>query len=182
MPSLGAPLTPLVTPRLALTPFQASESAALFEIRGDRTAMAYWDWPGDRSLAETQDCAMAMIGEIERGEACHWTIRRRTDRDFIGVCDLSAGVEPTRAEIGFMLPRRHWRQGYAAEAVAALVEQAALAGLTGLDARIHSANEASARLFERQRFSLSAGPADHEIRPGVFVPCSWYERVLPSVV
>lgn len=178
MPGIFPLPTSLVTARLALTPFQMSESAALFEIRGDPAAMAYWDWPGDRTLAETHRHAMTMIGEIERGEVCYWAIRHRIDRHFIGLCDLTAGADRSRAEIGFMLARRHWRRGYAAEAVAAVIAHAARAGLTGLDARTHSANEASLRLLTRLGFALCGGPADLEIRPGVFVLCNWYQRAL----
>lgn len=55
-----------------------------------------------------------------------WVGFRRDDDDFLGWWDLSPDApvpeQPTRAEAGWRLARRHWRQGYATEGAAALLQ------------------------------------------------------------
>lgn len=57
-------------------------------------------------------------------------------------------------EIGYWLGQPHWRQGYAPEAVEALVAASAAAGLTTLRARVLAGNPASVRVLEKTGFAI----------------------------
>ncbi len=57
-------------------------------------------------------------------------------------------------EIGYWLGQPYWGQGYAPEAVDALVAAAAAAGLTTLRARVLAGNPASVRVLEKTGFAI----------------------------
>lgn len=72
---------------------------------------------------------------------------------FMGVIGLY--FFPDRpAEIGYWLGRPQWRQGYAAEAVDALVTASAAAGLATIRARVLAGNPASVRVLEKSGFAI----------------------------
>jgi len=83
-----------------------------------------------RSPLEVQDfwgpiCADTDANAVGLG---WWIGRRRSDGDFLGWWDLSpnrpVAKNPFRAEAGWRLARRHWRQGYATEGAAKVLDHA----------------------------------------------------------
>jgi RimJ/RimL family protein N-acetyltransferase len=165
-------MIPLETPRLFLLPLAIADADALWSIRSDPDAMAYWDWPRDRTRAETEAAVRSLLEAIDAGTTQIWAARRKSDRSFVGVFDLD-DIEKRSAELGFMLVRRMWRQGYGFEAAEALVEHAWSMGLSELHARTHEGNLRSQRLLARLGFATSHR-ADMEIRPGVMKPCVYH--------
>jgi RimJ/RimL family protein N-acetyltransferase len=79
----------------------------------------------------------------------------RESRSVIGSCLLFHFDAPSRrAEIGYLLGRRHWGAGYMFEAMNALVDFAfAQLNLRRLEAEIDPRNTASAKLLERLGFA-----------------------------
>jgi len=137
--------------------------------------MAYWDWPFDASLEETAAAAEFMLRDVEDGEAIYWTARRKSDRRFVGVFDLS-DLSSLLPDLGFMIARQFEGQGYAFEATQQVMMEAWKRGVLKLKARIHAGNLRSRRLLERLGFTLAVVPnADVEIRPGVTLVCTFFE-------
>ena len=61
------------------------------------------------------------MADIAAGKALYWGIRRLDDGAFLGACDLSdIDRWHKRAEVGFMLGRGAWGQGYGLEAMRAV--------------------------------------------------------------
>ena len=84
--------------------------------------MAFWDVPE----SDDPDLIAAIVaGQVERdgrGAAVYWAMRTLAGEQFIGVCDLSEiDRRHKRAEVGFMLGRDAWGQGYALEAMQAVM-------------------------------------------------------------
>ena len=83
-----------------------------------------------------------------------WIGRRCSDGEFLGWWDLSPGkpvpAHPSRAEAGWRLARRHWRQGYAIEgAVAVLDHGFATVGLDTVWAETMAVNLASRQVMTK---------------------------------
>ena len=144
----------LETERMRLSPLRAEDAAPLFAMMSDAAVMAHWDVAeiDDPDLVEA--IVLSQIEDMAAGRALYWTMRGLADDMFLGVCDLSEiDARHKRAEVGFMLGRGAWGQGYALEAMQAVLAQAAALGLRRLAARTHLGNRRSDALLEKLGFS-----------------------------
>ena len=78
-------------------------------------------------------------------------LRRKSDHDPIGAVGFG-GTGPI-AELGYAIGRPYWGNGYATEAVLAMVEVARDFQLSGLQAYSFVENPASARVLEKAGFA-----------------------------
>ena len=147
-------LPTLLTERLVLRWLTPADVPALHEVFSDAEVTRYWSSPplADRAAA---DALLAEIHELfARRALFQWGIARRSDDSVVGTCTL-AGLTPVhrRAELGFALGRRHWGNGYVAEALPALVEFGfETLRLHRLEADVDPRNHASIRALERLGF------------------------------
>lgn len=147
-----AKLPVIETARLVLRPLVEADAGDLFAIRGDPEAMRFWDWPADQEPTET----LARVQDFLAKPDAHYWSARRAGGTFIGLFDLS-DCQDTTADLGFMIARRFWGQGFATEGARALVDEARRRHLVHLTARIHANNVASRRLLLRLGFAKT-GP------------------------
>lgn len=144
----------LETERLRLTPLVEADAAELFPLMSDAAVMAHWDVAeiDDPDLVEA--IVRGQVEDMAAGKAIHWSMRALADGAFLGVCDLSE-IDPRhkRAEVGFMLGRSAWGQGYAYEAMQAVLAEAAAMGFRRLAARTHLGNRRSDALLEKLGFA-----------------------------
>jgi len=144
----------LETARLLLRPLGAEDAPALLAIFGDPEVMRYWSTPPWTS----PDDALAMVRRAREsateGTALRLGVVRRVDGALVGTCTLFDLVASSRrAELGYALARSAWGQGYAREAVGALLDHGFGAmGLHRVEADVDPRNAASARLLERLGF------------------------------
>jgi ribosomal-protein-alanine N-acetyltransferase len=156
----------LNTERLTLAPLVAQDAALLYPLMSDPETMAHWDI-SPITDPELVDLIVARQAEQAiRQEAAYWTIRTQGG-GFLGVCDLSDQDRwHRRAEIGFMLDKAAWGQGYGLEAMKAVLEYAATHGFKRLTARTHVGNTASERLLEKLGFEAEGYLRGHVERDG----------------
>jgi len=116
--------------------------------------MRYWSNPPFTRRAQ----AARMLERMREGEKDHtwstWIVTHLDDARPLGVCSLHH-FEPRcrRAELGYILGREHWGQGYMAEAVTAVIEHAfGPLGLRRLEADTDPRNAASIRMLTRLGF------------------------------
>src|SRR5579885_3699421 len=167
----------LRTERLILRPLAREDAGAMYDALCDAQVMAYWDWPGAQSLEDAEGFVGAHCDEVARGSAHFRSICR--DGAVIGTCDLrEVDDHRKRAEVGFMLIRRHWRQGYAREAMGAVIPYAfEVLGLARLSARIHAGNAGSARLLTGLGFRREGRLSGFVLRAGKRRDCEMYGMV-----
>ncbi len=169
----------LETERLRLTPLAEADAAQIFPLMRDAEVMAFWDMP------ETDDPDLIdaiVAGQVEAmaaGAACFWAMRTLADEQFVGVCDLSEiDRRHHRAEVGFMLGRDAWGQGYALEAMQAVLAYAASSGLRRLLARTHLGNRRSDSLLEKLGFQEEGLLRGHVLRDGDRRDCRLFGLLL----
>ena len=115
--------------------------------------MRYSELDAARRREQTRERLAEIIAEVERGEALQWALERRADRRVIGSITVMLEADQPRAEIGYILGREHWGQGYAGEAQRRVIDFAFdEVGLHRLEADTHPDNAASARSLERLGF------------------------------
>jgi [ribosomal protein S5]-alanine N-acetyltransferase len=113
---------PLHTKRLLLRPLAATDAAALLAIFSDGEVMRYWSTPPWTSMEQAQAFIERDHKGLETGQHLRLGIVKQVDGALIGQCTLF-GIIPScrRAELGYSLARSTWGNGYANEALKALV-------------------------------------------------------------
>jgi [ribosomal protein S5]-alanine N-acetyltransferase len=144
----------LKTERLTLRPLTPDDAVAIHRMMSNAEVMAFWDSARIEDAAITAEIVERQIGDMNRGEARYWAMERAGDGAFIGSCDLSEiDSRHARAEVGFMIGRGFWGEGYTFEAMHAVIGYAAQGlRLRRLQARAHLGNLRSMRLLERLGF------------------------------
>ena len=169
----------LETERLRLEPLLASDADHLFPIMGDPEVMAYWDVPevDDPDLVAT--IVQSQVEAMASGNAFYWAMRTLADGAFLGSCDLSEIDRwNRRAEVGFMLGREAWGQGYALEAMTTVVAFAATSGLRKLTARTHLGNRRSEALLQKLGFKEEGLLRGHILKDGERRDCRVFGLLL----
>ena len=106
-------------------------------------------------------------------------MRTLAGRQFLGTCDLSdIDRSHRRAEVGFILEREAWGQGYALEAMRTVIAFAAGAGLRKLTARTHLGNRRSDLLLERLGFEEEGLLRGHILKDGERRDCRVFGLLL----
>ena len=118
-------MTPfLTTERLSFRELNAGDLDFLAEMLCDPQVMRYYPYVFDR--AGVQDWLNRVQERQARDGLSFWCIANKTTDEPIGQVGILLqevdGV--TETEIGYMLLRRHWHQGYAHEATVALRDYA----------------------------------------------------------
>ena len=169
----------LETARLRLTPLVAEDARNIFPLMRDAEVMAFWDMPEGDDPDLIDSIVEGQVEEMAAGRAIYWAMRALADGQFIGTCDLSEiDRRHHRAEVGFMLGRDAWGQGYALEAMQAVLAHAAATGLRRLLARTHLGNRRSDSLLEKLGFEEEGLLRGHVLRDGERRDCRLFGLLL----
>ncbi|HVF11058.1 MAG TPA: GNAT family N-acetyltransferase [Abditibacteriaceae bacterium] len=141
----------LETARLRLRPIRRDDAGAMFEYASDPLVTQYLQWRTHESLEDTHDYITALLDRQEHPDLAPWGIEHRQDGRLIGSCDFhNWNLEHARAELGYVLAREYWRQGYMTEAVRAVVACGFdTMSLNRIEALCRLPNVASARVLEK---------------------------------
>lgn len=143
----------LRTARLRLRAMADEDLPAFVAYRRDPEVARYQSWDDTFSSEDAQALFAGKRG-IAIGTPGAWTqvaIEEAASGTLLGDCALHVKADdPRQAEIGFTLARGHQGKGYAAEAVAAVLEYAfGTLGLHRVTAVTDARNAAAARLLQR---------------------------------
>lgn len=169
--------TELLTPRLRLRPWQATDHEPFAQLNADPEVMRYF--PGTQSREQSGHSIALWSAELATRGWSNWAVERRADGAFLGFTGLSV---PRRAlpfmpcvELGYRLARAHWGQGYATEAGRAALafgfEQLGLDEVVSFTARLNLPSQAVMRRLglvdAHEDFEHPALPEGHPLRPHV---------------
>ena len=169
----------LETQRMRLTPVVAEDTQYIFPLMADAEVMAFWDVGEVDDPDVIGNIVAGEVDEMAAGQAIYWAMRALSDGQFLGTCDLSEiDRRHHRAEVGFMLGRDAWGQGYALEAMQAVLAYAATTGLRRLLARTHLGNRRSDSLLEKLGFEEEGMLRGHVLRDGERRDCRLFGLLL----
>ena len=140
----------LETERLLLRRFTPEDLDALARIAADPEVMRYIGSGRPMSRAETETALLSIIEGCERRGYGRWALIHKPGGELIGYCGLTLLDETVGVELAYLLDRAYWRNGLAAEAVAACLRHGfERLRLEKISAITHSGNAASIRLLEK---------------------------------
>jgi len=141
----------LETTRLVLTRPRADDAAAVFRYASDPEVTRFVGWPRHRSIADTRAFLALSDQDWTLWPAGPYLITSRADGRVMGGTGL--GFEaPDAATTGYILAREAWGQGYATEALQAMVGLALELRVARLSAFCHPQHRASWHVLEKCRF------------------------------
>ena len=138
----------LETSRLHLAEVIPSDARAMYSYASNPEITRYMGWATHRSVGESELTIRWFMGEARAQRACCVGIWRRDDGLFLGSTGWGFDQGPELAVTGWILRGDAHRQGYASEAVGAMMAQAfrLWPKLMVFEATIHPDNTASSRL------------------------------------
>jgi [ribosomal protein S5]-alanine N-acetyltransferase len=170
------------TPRLVLSAPSAADAELIFErYARDAAVTKYLGWPTHRTVADTRAFLAFSAVQWAREGTGPYLIWARGDGRLLGSTGL--GLEPGgQAITGYVLAHDAWGQGFATEALGAMVEVAADIGIRRLYALCHPQHRASWHVLEKCGFERDAGwnrPMEFpNLAPGIAQSVLCYRRGL----
>ena len=142
-------ITQINAPRLQLRPVAAADLPALMHINGDDEVTKFLPYASWTKLEDAQAWLQRMDTLAQSGESRQLVIVRNEDAAVVGTVLLFRYEEGSaRLEIGYVLGRAHWRQGYAREALVAVLAHAfGDMSIRRIEAQVNTANTASNALL-----------------------------------
>jgi ribosomal-protein-alanine N-acetyltransferase len=169
-------LSEMETARLRLRPIRHEDAEAIFEYASDPLVTQYLPWRPHQSL---QDTYAFLATRQEWPDVLPWGIEHKSDGKLIGSCGFHHwSLEHARAEIGYVLSRRYWGQGYMTEAVRAVVAYGFETMLLNrIEALCRPPNVASARVLEKSGMKFEG-----VLRQYMFANGSYHDYKIYSVL
>ena len=170
---MTAPDVPIHTSRLILRPFTRGDVDAVFAYR-QREDVARYLFDGEmsrESCAEAVQLRVRQLDLVEEGDRLVLAVERREGGEMIGEISLIWRSAPAQqGEIGYILNPNFHGQGYASEAVGALITLGFRRfALHRIFARCDPRNTASYRLMERLGMRREAHFRGHALVKGAWV-------------
>lgn len=157
----------LETQRLTLSPLAPADAPLVHPIMADPEVMAHWDVAEIDDPDVVDQVLSSQMAAMDEDRAFYWAMRLTGDQTFLGLCDLSdIDWRHHRAEVGFILGKDSWGQGYAYEAMQAVMNFAVTQGIQRLWARTHVGNESSEKLLLKLGFEEEGYLRGHVDRGG----------------
>jgi len=144
----------LQTARLRLRPLSVNDSDAFFDIFSDSETMQYWSGEPISEITEAEKLIQDDLNWSMEGKCIAWGVVLPDSNRLIGKFILFQFSEQNRrAEVGYILDRRHWGQGYMSEVMACVLDYAfETLNLHRLEADTDPKNAASLALLEKFGF------------------------------
>ena len=158
------------TARLLLRrPKQSDAQAVFHRYASDRDVTRYLSWPTHRSVADTLAFIALSDEEWRRWPAGPYLVLTRENgrsEELVGSTGLFY-KSATRAITGYVFARDAWGQGYATEALEAMVEVARQTAVERLEAICHSEHTPSAHVLEKCGFVREEVRREHFVFPNL---------------
>jgi ribosomal-protein-alanine N-acetyltransferase len=108
------------TERLRLRKAKLADAEAIFrQYAQDPEVTRYVSWRAHRNIDETREYVQMCLLAWDVGKAFHWVIESAEDKQVIGM--IIARVDSAKWELGYVLARVQWGQGYMTEALKGII-------------------------------------------------------------
>ena len=155
------------TDRLRLRRIQATDAAAIFSVYAqDSDVTRFLVWMPHLSVSATHEFVARCLTAWESGRAFPYVLIDRASGALLGM--LEVRPDGRRAEIGYVLARRHWGKGLMPEALRCVVNLAfSTLPFSKVEATCDVENRASARALEKSGFLKVGRLARHIVHPNL---------------
>lgn len=146
------------TKRLILRRFTVSDVDGMYDgWASDEKVTKYVSWKAHRDKNETQAIIISWIHEYERN-SYNWAVELKENQELIGnISAISVKRRHNNCEIGYCYGSKYWNQGYATEALKAVIDYMLdKCEMHVVEAKHHSTNPASGRVMEKAGMTKEA--------------------------
>ena len=152
------PFPVLETVRLTLRKISMKDAGEIFAIRRDENTMKYICRPLIQSVSEAQKLIGEIQDNIRNSTSIIWGISLKNDPRLIGTIGFRRiDKNNLRAEIGYVLSADSWGNGYASEAITAVIKYGFSGmGLHSIEGRVNPDNNDSSKVLLKQKFVKEA--------------------------
>ncbi len=166
----------ITTERLLLTPPMMYDAPSIFELRSDPEVAVYLNRKLQTNIEEAEAFITKLAAGIDEARWFYWIIRDKVSNNFLGtICLWSFSEDRLSAEVGYELLPRFQGKGYAAEALAAILEYGFTSlGLARIDGIVEAGNERSKILLDRFGFKVSKEFEEESNLGGSAIKCLVY--------
>lgn len=167
---------PLVTERLVLRPFRASDAGRVTLLAGAReVALNTLNIPHPYERRHAEAWIAAHHDQMQRGEAVTYAITLREEGLLVGAIGLILDPANDMAELGYWVGKDYWGRGYAAEAGRALLAWGFHAlGLNRIHASHFPRNPASGAVLRKIGMRHEGRLREHVKKWGEFLDLERY--------
>jgi RimJ/RimL family protein N-acetyltransferase len=147
--------TPIRTKRLLIRPFEEGDIEEYLQRRNDPEVARYQDWelPYPMERAERVVKHVMGLGGPQDGEWWMAVVCDPENGEVFGDVGAELSWQGRTAEVGYTFAKEHWGNGYAVEALEALIRHLfEQIGVTRVFGMLHPGNPASAMVLERTGF------------------------------
>ncbi|MCC3467636.1 MAG: GNAT family N-acetyltransferase [Microcoleus sp. PH2017_06_SFM_O_A] len=100
------------TERLLLRKITLNDASDMFEYASNPEVSEYTMWSTHTSIEDTKYFLKSLTKMYKRKELVDWGIVHKAEKKFIGTCGyVEWSMTHSRAEIGYALSARYWREG-----------------------------------------------------------------------
>ena len=159
----------VVSPRITLREVHARDLPDLMEVNGDPEVTQFLPYVTWQSLADPSAWLERMQNLMATGSAKQLVIVRNADKKVIGTALLFKYEEGSnRLELGYALGRAYWQQGYATEALRALLANVFITmHVRRVEAEVNPNNIASNALLRSLGFTQEGYLRERWVAKGV---------------
>lgn len=160
---------------LHLRPSNDTDAESMFSMLSDPESMKYWS---DEPIADIEAAIEVLSKDLEsdaQGNSMCWAVTLKGHDTMIGKCILfQFNHQNRRAEIGYLLNRKYWRQGLMHQALEAIIDFSFnTLDLHRIEADVDKQNTASLGLLEKLGFKREG-----MFRDRWFVYNEWQDSVM----
>ena len=166
----------LETPRLVLRALSHGDVDDVFAYASDSEVTRYTIFERHLSSKTTTEWLRSVIDTYGVGHPGPWGMELRSSRHLIGACGFrNWETQHGRAEMGYTVTRAYWNQGYATEAVRALIAFGfEYMNLNRSEARTVPANIGSTRVMEKAGMKFEGVLRQSEFFKGAYQDLAIY--------
>ncbi|MBR6301097.1 MAG: GNAT family N-acetyltransferase [Clostridia bacterium] len=141
----------LETSRLRLRPLKMGDAQDMFRYASDPEVSRHVLWETHESLRDSRRVLRGALRQYRRGEPSSYAVERRSDHRMIGTIGFMwVNLEHRSGEVGYSFARDCWGQGYATEALRAVLQFGFdTLRLHRIEAQHEVDNPASGRVMEK---------------------------------
>ena len=140
--------------RLILRQMEVDDAPGLFEYCSDRDLLRHLPLEHTATLEDAVRCIQNFRAMYAAKKLAPWGVTLKETGKHIGICGFESwNPFADRAEIGFVITRRYWRQGLATEAATRVMRFGfEKMNLHRIEARAKRENESSTQLLKKMGF------------------------------
>ena len=140
----------IVTPRLLLRKLKVKDAKDMYEYSSSEDLTRFLLWNAHPDLNYTKKYLKFVVSKYKSGDYLDWGIVLKENNKLIGTCGFTCiDLANSKGEIGYVLNPRYHNNGYATEAVRAVLKYAFdILELNRIEARVMEGNSPSVKLLE----------------------------------